>query len=104
YTVYISIKKTEEGQAKQAALMALANVPNLHVVVVVDEDIDVFNEEDVLWAVNFQVDPRRDIDLIKNVRAGSDPRGLGSSRLIIDATRPTHIAFPRRLREREEGT
>ncbi|HZM48178.1 MAG TPA: UbiD family decarboxylase [Burkholderiales bacterium] len=103
YTVYISIRKTEEGQAKQAALMALAQVPNLQVVVVVDDDIDVFNEEDVLWAVNFHVDPRRDIDLIKNVRAGADPRGLGSSRLIIDATRPTHIAFPTRLRVPEEA-
>jgi UbiD family decarboxylase len=103
YTVYISIKKTDEGQAKQAALMAIAQVPNLHVVVVVDDDIDVFNEEDVLWAVNFHVDPRRDIDLIKNVRAGSDPRGLGSSRLIIDATRPTHVAFPTRLKVPEEA-
>jgi 2,5-furandicarboxylate decarboxylase 1 len=103
FTAYISIKKAVEGQAKQAALMALAQVPNLHVVVVVDDDIDVFNEEDVLWAVNFHVDPRRDVDLIKNVRAGSDPRGLGSSRLIIDATRPTHIAFPTRLRVPEEA-
>jgi UbiD family decarboxylase len=98
YTAYISIRKTEEGQAKQAGLQAIAHVPNLHVAVVVDEDIDVFNEEQVLWAVNFQVDPRRDIDLIKNLRPGSDPRGLGSSRVIIDATRPTHIAFPTRLR------
>ncbi len=98
YTAYISIKKTDEGQPKQAGLQAIAHVPNLHVAVVVDEDIDVFNEEQVLWAVNFQVDPRRDIDLIKNVRAGSDPRGIGASRVIIDATRPTHIAFPTRLR------
>ncbi|MBI3043984.1 MAG: UbiD family decarboxylase [Betaproteobacteria bacterium] len=98
YTAYISIKKTDEGQAKQAGLQAIAHVPNLHVAVVVDEDIDVFNEEQVLWAVNFQVDPRRDIDLIKNLRPGNDPRGIGSSRVIIDATRPTHIAFPTRLR------
>lgn len=98
YTTYISIRKTEEGQPKSAALQALAHVPNLHVAVVVDEDIDVFDEEQVLWAVNFQVDPRRDIDLITNLRPGSDPRGIGSSRLIIDATRPTHIAFPTRLR------
>jgi hypothetical protein len=35
--------------------------------------------------------------MIKNVRAPSDPRGLGSNRVIIDATRPTHIPFPTRL-------
>lgn len=98
FTAYISINKTFEGHAKQVALQAIAHVHNLHAVVVVDEDIDVFNEEHVLWAVNTYVDPDRDIDLIKNVRAPSDPRGIGSSRVIFDATRPTHIPFPTRLR------
>jgi UbiD family decarboxylase len=98
FTAYISIKKSFEEHAKQVALQAIAHVHNLHAVVVVDEDIDVFNEEHVLWAVNTYVDPDRDIDLIKNVRAPSDPRGIGSSRVIFDATRPTHIPFPTRLR------
>lgn len=65
---------------------------------VVDQDIDPFDEEQVLWAINFQVEPRRDITLIENMRAPNDPRALGSARVIIDATRPTHIAFPTRLR------
>jgi 2,5-furandicarboxylate decarboxylase 1 len=98
YTAYVSIRKVEEGQAKNAGMQALAHVPNLLAVVVVDEDIDVFNEEHVLWAINFQVDPDRDITLIKNMRPPSDPRALGSTRVIIDATRPSHIAFPTRLR------
>jgi 2,5-furandicarboxylate decarboxylase 1 len=98
YTAYVSIRKTEEGQAKTAGLHALSHVPNLYAVVVVDEEIDVFNEEDVLWAINFQVEPRRDITLIENMRAPNDPRALGSARVIIDATRPTHVAFPTRLR------
>ena len=98
YVAYISINKSDEGNAKQAAMQALAHVPNLQVAVVVDDDIDVFREEDVLWAINTYVDPRRDVDLVKNVKAPSDPRGLGSDRLLVDATRPTHIAFPTRLR------
>jgi UbiD family decarboxylase len=98
YTAYISIKKSTDYQGKLAALQAAAHVPNLQVVVVVDEDIDVFNEEDVLWAVNTYVDPSNDIDTIKNLRHPTDPRGLGSTRVLIDATRPTHIAFPTRLR------
>jgi UbiD family decarboxylase len=98
YTAYISIKKTEEGQAKTAGLQALAHVPNLNAVVVVDDTIDVFNEEEVLWAVNFQVEPRRDITVIENMRPTSDPRALGAARVIIDATRPTHIAFPTKLK------
>lgn len=98
YTAYISIRKVEEGQAKNTGLQALAHVPNLLAVVVVDDDIDVFNEEHVLWAINFQVDPNRDISLITNMRMPADPRALGSTRVIIDATRPSHIAFPTRLR------
>jgi 3-polyprenyl-4-hydroxybenzoate decarboxylase len=65
---------------------------------VVDQDIDPFDEEQVLWAVNFQVESRRDITIIENMRAPNDPRALGSARVIIDATRPTHIAFPTRLK------
>jgi hypothetical protein len=51
-----------------------------------------------MWAVNTYVDPDRDIDVIKNVRPPSDPRGIGSNRIIFDATRPTHIPFPTRLK------
>lgn len=98
FVAYISITKSDDSHAKQAGLQALAHVPNLQTAVVVDDNIDVFSEEDVLWAVNTYVDPRRDVDLIKNLRAPTDPRGLGSSRLIVDATRPTHTAFPTRLK------
>jgi 2,5-furandicarboxylate decarboxylase 1 len=97
YSAYISIKKGTDYQGKLAALQAAAHVPNLQVVVVVDDDIDVFNEEDVIWAVNTYVDPANDLDTIKNLRHPTDPRGLGSTRVLIDATRPTHIAFPTRL-------
>jgi UbiD family decarboxylase len=103
YTAYVSIHKTEEGQAKTAGLQALAHVPNLYAVVVVDQDIDPFDEEQVLWAINFQVEPRRDITLIENMRAPNDPRALGSARVIIDATRPTHVAFPTRLKVPQEA-
>jgi UbiD family decarboxylase len=98
YSAYISIRKGTDYQGKLAALQAAAHVPNLQVVVVVDDDIDVFNEEDVLWAVNTYVDPSVDVDTIKNLRHPTDPRGLGSTRVLIDATRPTNIAFPTRLR------
>ncbi len=98
FTCYISIKKTGEGQPKLVALQALAQAPMLQTIVVVDEDIDVFNEEDVLWALNVYVDPSRDVDLIKNIGRPSDHRALGAGRLLIDATRPTHVPFPERLR------
>jgi UbiD family decarboxylase len=98
FVCYISLKKVEEGQPKQVALQALAHVPALQTVIVVDEDIDVFTEEDVLWAVHVYADPDRDIDIIKNFKQPTDYRALGGSRILIDATRPTHTAFPTRLR------
>ena len=103
YVAYISIKKGTDYQGKLAALQAIAHVPNLQVAVVVDDDIDVFNEEDVLWAANTYVDPTTDVDTVKNLRHPTDPRGLGSTRVLIDATRPTHIAFPTRLRVPEDA-
>lgn len=98
FVCYISIKKVEEGQPKQVALQALAHVPAFQTVVVVDDDIDVFNEEDVLWAIHVYADPDRDIDLIRNLKEPTDHRAMKGNRLLIDATRPTHIAFPTRLR------
>jgi 2,5-furandicarboxylate decarboxylase 1 len=97
YTAYISVTKREDFQAKQAGLQALAHSPNLHVAVVVDDNINVFNEEEVLWAVNTFVKPSRDIDLLKNSAYGGEPSGLGQDRLIIDATRPTSTATTTRL-------
>jgi 2,5-furandicarboxylate decarboxylase 1 len=96
-TCYVSIDKHDEGQPKLVALQAFAHAPMFQMVVVVDDDIDVFNEEDVLWAINTYVDPARDVSLINNA-GGSSERAGGNTRIIIDATRPSHIAFPTRLR------
>src|SRR5207237_7404950 len=63
-------------------------------VVVVDEDIDVMNLEEVMWAICTRCDPAKDIDILRRCWSGPlDPiippgqKGL-NSRAIIDATRP----------------
>jgi 2,5-furandicarboxylate decarboxylase 1 len=96
-TCYISISKHDEGQPKLVALQAFAHAPMFQMVVIVDDDIDVFTEEDVLWAINTYVEPARDVTLIANAGHSSERAG-GNTRIIIDATRPSHIAFPSRLR------
>jgi len=45
---YISMKKIAEGQPQQAIYAALAVDHNLKTVIVVDDDVDVYNEEEVL--------------------------------------------------------
>jgi len=67
-------------------------------VVVVDEDIDVTNLEEVIWAMLTRSDPATSIDIIKNAwstpldpRIAPEDRARGqmtNSRAIIDATRP----------------
>jgi 3-polyprenyl-4-hydroxybenzoate decarboxylase len=68
-----------------------------NMVVIVDKHIDVFNEQDVMWAVLTNVDPKRDVDLIQNAYTLFDT-AAGYSKLIIDATQPMDRPFPQMLK------
>ncbi len=63
----ISIKK-QSGEGKNALLAALS-VMDLKHVVVVDDDIDVFNAMDVEWAIATRVQGDRDVIVIPGARA-----------------------------------
>jgi UbiD family decarboxylase len=106
----VAIRARYNGQARQAAHAAMAcHAGNYagRLVVVVDEDIDVTDLDDVMWAVCTRVDPAEDLDLIRKAWATPlDPRippwqrargDFSNSRLIIDATRPFEwrSEFPR---------
>jgi 2,5-furandicarboxylate decarboxylase 1 len=100
----ISIKK-QPGEAKNALLAALS-VMDLKHVVVVDDDIDVFDPMDVEWAIATRVQGDRDIMIVGNARAKpldpSLPQGFGvvptGAKVGIDATIPEGI--PREHYER----
>ena len=62
----ISIKK-QAGEGKNAILAALS-VMDLKHVVVVDDDIDVFNPTDVEWAIATRVQGDRDVLIVTNAR------------------------------------
>jgi 2,5-furandicarboxylate decarboxylase 1 len=68
------------------------------VIIVVDADVDVFNERDVLWAVYTYVDPLRDIDVIHNFTKSVFTSAFQGQRILIDATKPLDVAFPDRFR------
>lgn len=86
-TCYVSIRKRREGDAKQAGLVPfLSTSGQLDYVVVVDDDIDIFNEQEVIWAVVTRLKISKGVDLIKNM-----PRG---DKVIIDATKPIDVPFP----------
>lgn len=99
---YISIDKRCEGEAKLAAMAAFTTASELikHVIVV-DKDIDVYDEEQVLWAVATRVDAATDIAIINRVKGSRlDPVHPGKdwgSKLIIDACQNEDIGFPNRI-------
>ena len=64
-------------------------------VAVVDEDIDVTDLEDVMWAILTRADPQRSVDIVTRRTLGPARPGDSTpddkrynSRLLIDATRP----------------
>ncbi|MGE5816447.1 MAG: UbiD family decarboxylase domain-containing protein [Deltaproteobacteria bacterium] len=91
---YISIKKEFENEPNKAGMQAFVEMPNLKLAVIVDEDIDVFNEREVMWAVATRVHWDKDIEIIREVQSF---RGwLGDTVAIIDATIPLKGGWPKR--------
>ena len=95
------MKKTAEGQPKQAIMAALGTEFYVKTVVVVDEDIDVFNLSDVMWAVITRTHADRDITLIHGAMGAildptSDPEDHTVTKVGIDATRPSGRDFAER--------
>jgi len=89
----ISIEKQTEGDGKNALMAAFAAHPSLKHVVVVDTDIDVFNLEDVEWAIATRFQANEDLIIIPNARGSTldpsaDQETGSTTKLGMDATRP----------------
>ena len=94
---------TDEGKQRQAALLAFSAFPELKHVILVDEDVDIFDSRDVLWAMNTRFQGDRDIVTIPGVRChpldpSSNPEyspsipDIGvSCKTIFDCTVPFHM-------------
>lgn len=88
----IKIAKQADSDGKQAALVSFASDKDLKHVVVVDEDVDIFDMEDVEWAIATRVQADKDVFIV----AGAAGSPLEASHLLqnttakvgIDATAP----------------
>ena len=100
-TAYVSIGKTAGGSAKAIGMEVLTQVGTMQWVVVVDEEIDPFDESDVMWAVMTQTNPSNDITQIQNARTAFIT-AAGDMKVVIDATRPLDIAFPTKIKVPED--
>ena len=71
FTCYVSIEQRLPGQAKNAILAVLGADLYMKRVVVVDQDVDIFDDRQVTWALATRCQPDRDIAIITHAR-GSD--------------------------------
>ncbi len=112
-TCYISIKKRVDGEPKMAAFAALATHASIKHVYVVDEDIDVFNEPEVMWAMATRFEADRDLAIIPNALGAwliptaydleGHRGGVMNTKVIFDATMPAPPSdFPTRAVVPEE--
>ena len=106
YMAVLQFKKSvasDEGRQRQAALLAFSAFSELKHVILVDEDVDPFDMNDVLWAMNTRFQGDIDTIFIPGVRCHPlDPsespeysykkmdRGM-SCKTIFDCTVPFHL-------------
>ena len=71
YSCYVAIEQRVAGQAKNAILAVLGADMYIKRVVVVDHDVNIFDDREVAWALGTRCQADRDITVISNTR-GSD--------------------------------
>ncbi|SDE55820.1 UbiD family decarboxylase [Sporomusa acidovorans] len=106
YMAILQIKKSQpsdEGRQRQAALLAFSAFSELKHVILVDEDVDLFDSNDIMWALNTRYQGDVDTIFIPGVRCHPlDPsqspdynpalkdKGI-SCKVIFDCTVPYHL-------------
>ena len=102
FELIVALDHPVPGEGK-TALLALMSMMGVKFVTVVDEDIDIFDDDDVRWALALRVQPDKDVVIVSNVQAKHiDPTVRGhllppgqlpvTSKMGIDGTIPPDIS------------
>lgn len=91
----------DEGIQRQAALLAFSAFKELKTVILVDDDVDIFDMNDVIWTMNTRFQADQDLMVLQGMRNHPldpserpeyDPKSIRfrgmSSKLVIDGTVP----------------
>ncbi|NIF23156.1 UbiD family decarboxylase domain-containing protein [Candidatus Pantoea multigeneris] len=93
----------DEGRQRQAAIIAFAAFPELKNVILVDEDVDIFDTDDILWAMQTRYQGDIDTITIPGVRCHPlDPSQMPeysasnlepgmTTKTVFDCTVPFHL-------------
>jgi 2,5-furandicarboxylate decarboxylase 1 len=99
YICYFSLKQQVGGEAQDAIMAAFTCDQHIKYVFAVDEDVDVFSDSEVLWALATRTQPNKSVFVIPAARGASLDPTVNSkkpitSKMGIDATKPFGEPFP----------
>src|SRR5712691_1961026 len=102
FMAFISMKKIAEGEPQMAIMATLGTELYTKFVIVVDDDVDIFDINDVMWALATRMRAEKDIVFIPGAKGAildptSDPETFTLTKMGIDATRPAGREFAERL-------
>jgi 2,5-furandicarboxylate decarboxylase 1 len=91
FTCYVSIEQRLKGQAKNVIMAVFGADLYIKRVVVVDQDVDIYDDRQVNWAIATRCQPDRDLIIITGARGSDlDPSTSGddgfTSKWGVDAT------------------
>ncbi len=95
---YLSMRDPIPGQAKQAMLLLFGLDMYLKLIIVVDDDVDVYNEQEVFWALATRFQADQDLFTVEGVACNLlDPSAIKgvSTKLGLDATRSSDFSATR---------
>jgi 2,5-furandicarboxylate decarboxylase 1 len=91
FHAYVALRARREGEARQVMLALLGWDPYVKTVIAVDEDIDVTDDSQVMWALATHFQPHKDVLIIDGLPGNAlDPSASAvgtTSRMGLDATR-----------------
>ncbi len=102
YAAVIALEQRYKAQARHVILTALGDSSRPKLVVMVDEDIDVYDTEAVNWAIMTRSQPAEDVIIVPRVAGGPLDPSAPEKEVIsvwgIDATRPFGVTYPEVVR------
>ncbi|MFW6141575.1 MAG: UbiD family decarboxylase [Candidatus Saliniplasma sp.] len=86
----ISVNKDSDDEVKEAIKKAFEAHTSMKKVIIVDDDIDIFDDRQVEWAVATRFQPHKDLVILEDQKGSSlDPSAPGlTSKWGLDATKP----------------
>jgi UbiD family decarboxylase len=103
--VIVQLKKTHEDEGKLAILGTFSSSASRpKIVVIVDNDVDIFNDGEVLNALTYRMQPSKDVTIVRTAGIPLDPSyhiksPEGASAMGIDATKPLRKTYVERVED-----